>query len=185
MQQEVRFEIAMQGVDELFIIAGAQRGDDQPLGFATGEQSRSMGARQQAGFADNGADGIQGAAINPAAMLDDIAAHHARFQFLQGGAKVGIFQLLFGQMRLDRVLCGGHGGNTFLLVGNRIGGAHASLAHRFHGIVDRGVIRGGKVHRLFGAIFGQINDQVDDRLKRGVRKGDCAQHFFLGQLIGL
>ena len=38
MQQEVFFIGAFQRIDELLVIARAQRGDNQRLGFATGEQ---------------------------------------------------------------------------------------------------------------------------------------------------
>ena len=58
VQQEVGFIGAVQGVDHLLIIAGAQSGHDQTLRFTTGKQRGAVCAWQQAGFAVDCADGI-------------------------------------------------------------------------------------------------------------------------------
>ena len=85
MQQEVGFEVAVQRVDELLIIAGAQRGHDQALRLATGKQGGPMRPRQQANFGFDGTHGVEGAPVDPLAVLDDIAAQNRRFQLLQRG----------------------------------------------------------------------------------------------------
>src|SRR3546814_12694662 len=41
--------LAFHGVDDLVVLAGAERRDCQHLGFAAREQRRTMGARQYAG----------------------------------------------------------------------------------------------------------------------------------------
>ena len=51
MQQERFFVGALQRVDALLVLAGAERGDHQRLGLAAGEQRRAVGARQHADFA--------------------------------------------------------------------------------------------------------------------------------------
>ena len=44
----------------LLVLAGAERGDDQRLGLAAGEQRRAVGARQDADFGDDRADRLRG-----------------------------------------------------------------------------------------------------------------------------
>jgi hypothetical protein len=67
VQQEVGPEVAVQRVDDLLVLAGAQRGDHQALRLATGEQGRAMCARQDAGFADDRAHGLGVAPVDPLA----------------------------------------------------------------------------------------------------------------------
>ena len=80
MQQEALLVGAFQGVDELLVVAGAQGGDHQGLGFAAGEQGRAVGARQDADFRDDRADLVDGAAVDAAAGLDDVAAQDVGFE---------------------------------------------------------------------------------------------------------
>jgi hypothetical protein len=47
---------AGQRVDELLVLAGAERGDDDRLRLAAGEQRRAVGARQDADFRDDRAN---------------------------------------------------------------------------------------------------------------------------------
>src|SRR6056297_317866 len=115
VQQEVRFEIPVQRVDELLVVAGAKRGDHQALRLATGEQRRAVGTRQQAGFTDDRADLIQTTTVDAIAVLDDITAQHDRLELFHGRAKVAVFKLLFAQLSLDRVFGGGNRRGTFLL----------------------------------------------------------------------
>ena len=48
VQHEVLAVLAFERVDDLLVLAGAERGDDERLGLAAGEQRRAMGARQDA-----------------------------------------------------------------------------------------------------------------------------------------
>ena len=75
MQQEALLVGAFQRVDELLVLAGAERGDDQRLRLAAGEQSRAVGARQHADLAENRAHGRQVAAVDAAAVVEDVPAH--------------------------------------------------------------------------------------------------------------
>ena len=74
----------MQRVDHLLVVTGANCGHDQPLCLEAGEQGRALGAWQQAGFGHDGTNLISRAAVNAAAVLDDIAAQNAGFELLQG-----------------------------------------------------------------------------------------------------
>ena len=64
MQQERLFVGALQRVDELFVLAGAERGDDQRLGLTAGEQRRTVRARQHADFRDDLTHGGEVAAVD-------------------------------------------------------------------------------------------------------------------------
>ena len=50
VQHEVLLVGAFERVDELLVFAGAERGDDERLRFAAGEQRRAVRARQNADF---------------------------------------------------------------------------------------------------------------------------------------
>ncbi len=184
MQQEVRFIGAGQRIDHLLVVAGAQRGDHEALGLASGEERRAVGARQEAGFAHNRTHRGGVTAIDPLAGFHDIAAQNRAFELLQSRAEVFIGQLLFGECFFDRGFCCRNRSGALLLVGDRVSGADFVLAHGFHGGEEVGVIRRLEVERLFGGIFGQINDQVDHRLDAVMGEFHRAKHFFFGQLIG-
>ncbi len=184
VQQEIAAEIAMQGVDDLFVVAGSQRGHHQRLGFAAREQGRAMRPRQEAHFAFDRAHRPGVAAVDPGTAIDDIAAQDGRFQLFQRRAQIRILQILIRQsvpdLRLDR-------SNRVLAVGlvlDRIGRAHVSLAQRLHAGIKRAVIGRLEVERLFRRGLGQIDDQVDHGLHRLVAEFDRTQHLVLGQLIG-
>ena len=95
MQQEAFLVGALQGVDELLVLAGAERGDHQRLGLAAGEQRRAVGARQHADFGDDRADGLEIAAVDALAGVEDVPAHDLGFEFLEhaGNAQLVVFRL--------------------------------------------------------------------------------------------
>ena len=64
MQHETICVLALQCIDFLLITRGAQRGNHQRLGFTTGEQRRTVRARQHAGANGDRAHGTGIAAIN-------------------------------------------------------------------------------------------------------------------------
>jgi hypothetical protein len=114
---------ALERVDELLVLAGAERGDHQRLGLAAGEQRRAVGARQDADLGDDRADRLQVAAVDALARVEDVAADDVASSFLKrpptccGSRRL----LLLGEelgatadLRLDRV----DGGAPLLLVGD-------------------------------------------------------------------
>mmetsp|Transcript_3579 Transcript_3579/g.6494 ORF Transcript_3579/g.6494 Transcript_3579/m.6494 type:complete len:499 (+) Transcript_3579:537-2033(+) len=185
VQQEVGFEVAVQRVDELLVVAGAERRDAERLSLATGEQRGAVGPGQDLGLGHDVTDLVQGATVDTAAVLDDIRAKHGGFQLLQGGGEVRILQLLFRQAFLHAFLDGGNGCLTLQLVADRIGFTHLVFAGGADGFEQLRVIGGLEVERLFRGVFGQIDDQVDDRLDRVMGEFHRAEHFRFGQLIGL
>ena len=48
VQHEMLAVLAFERVDDLLVLAGAERGDDERLGLAAGEQRRAVRARQHA-----------------------------------------------------------------------------------------------------------------------------------------
>ena len=108
MQHEPLAVLAGQRVDHLLVLAGAERGDDQRLGFAAGEQCRAMGPGQNADFADDRTDRLGVATVDADAGIEDLAAHDVGFQLLEdlaGNLKVVRLLGLVGQ-RLDHLLFG-------------------------------------------------------------------------------
>ena len=184
VQQEVRPGVAVQRVDDLLIFTGAKGGDNQTLGFATGEQSRTMGARQDAGFAHDRTNGLGVAAVNPGARVHHIPAQDRAFQLLDRRAKVDVLQIFVRQRALDRIHRRRNGVGAVLLVADRERSAHLGFASSLDLGIDRRQVGRGEVEGLIRSIFGQIQDQVDDGLHLFVAEHDRTQHFLFGQLIG-
>ena len=83
VQQERLLVGALQRVDELLVLAGAERGDHQRLGLAAGEQRRAVRARQHADFRDDRAHGLEVAAVDALAGIEDVPAHDLGFELLE------------------------------------------------------------------------------------------------------
>ena len=69
VQHEALLGFAFEGLQALHVVAGAQRGGDQRLGFAAGEDGRTVGARQHADFDPDIADLVELAAVGTALAL--------------------------------------------------------------------------------------------------------------------
>ncbi len=189
MQQEALLVGAFQRVDELFVLAGAERGDDERLCLTTREQRRTVGARQHADLGHNRAHRRQIAPVDAAAVIENVPAHD-----LGLGAMERLGDRLFGEfgqgalgrhggfdLRFHRV----DGGVAILLVGDRIGGAQIRLRDLEHGLLDSRFVDRRQLARLFGGLFGEPDDRLDDRLKRSVACHHGLQHRLFGKLLGL
>ena len=106
MQHEVLAVLALQRVDDLLVLAGAERGDAERLGLAAGEQRRAMRARQDADLGDDRADGLGVAAVDAQAGVQDGVADDVGFQVLERGLGLLGVEALGGQ-RLGGCLRGG------------------------------------------------------------------------------
>uniref|UniRef100_A0A0N4ZCV4 NAD-specific glutamate dehydrogenase n=1 Tax=Parastrongyloides trichosuri TaxID=131310 RepID=A0A0N4ZCV4_PARTI len=189
VQQEGFFVRTGQGVDELFVFAGAERGNDQGLGFAAREQRRTVGARQDADFRDDGADLVQGAAVDAVAVLDNVATQDVGFAFLERSRELGrvdAFRLLVGlHQGLGGLLLGGVDARAALILA-RVGvsGLDVLADQR----LDRGdhvrVVLSLEVERFLGGVLGQVDDGVDDRLHARVREHQGLEHLLFRQLLG-
>ena len=84
VQHEGALVVALERVDVLLVLAGAERGDDQRLGLAAGEQGRAVGAGQHADLGHDRADGLGVAAVDAEAGVEDAVAHHVLLEMLEG-----------------------------------------------------------------------------------------------------
>jgi hypothetical protein len=69
----VRFAAGV-GIEFLGVLASAERGEREGLGFAAAKDGRAMGARQNADFARDGADFVKAAAVEALAAVQDQSA---------------------------------------------------------------------------------------------------------------
>ena len=95
MQKEALLVGALQTIDELLVLAGAKRRDDQRLRLAAGEQRRTMGARQHADFRDDRTDRLDIAAVDANAGVENVPADNLGLQIVKDFG-----DLLLGKLRL-------------------------------------------------------------------------------------
>ncbi len=96
VQHEAIAVFAGQRVDDLLVAVGAERGNSQRLGFATGEQRRAVGARQHAGTHGDRAHGAGVATVDTRLAGQDTATHDGGFHFEEEVAdRVGIRRTFF------------------------------------------------------------------------------------------
>ena len=185
VQHEAFIPQAIQTIDHLFRIGSAERGGDDGLGFAAGEQRRTMGAWQEAHHRFDRAHRLGVAAIDTAAFLQDRAAHDVAFKLLEQLA--GLHLLLrgaVGEHGLGLVLGFGQRRLASRLARQAIGGvdvlADGLLERRQHGLV----VRDGQIPRILGGLLGEADDGIDHRLDAAVREHHAVQHFLFRQLLG-
>ena len=188
VQQERLLVGPLQRVDPLLVLAGAERGHHQRLGFAAGEQRRAVRARQDAGFGDDRTDGLEVAAVDALAGVENVPAHDLGFELLEHAADA---QLVVGRLFPFGEIVRRHlrlGGIDRLvarhLVGDRIGGAQVLLDDAEHFLFERRIVDLGQLARLLGGLLGELDDRLDDRLEVAVAEHHGAEHDLLGQFLG-
>ena len=189
VQQEGFLVAALQGVDPLLVLAGAQRGHDQRLGLAAGEQRRAVRARQHADFGDDRAHGGEVAAVDALAGVEHVPAHDLGFELLEhaGDAQLGVVRIVHaaGEEVLHHLgPDGGDGVLTLLLGRYRIGRAQFLLSDAEDFLFQRLFVGDLVIARLLGGLFGQLDDGLDHRLEMPVAEHHRAEHDVLGQLLG-
>src|SRR5690554_687503 len=83
VEHEGVFLLAFQGIQQLRVTGGTQRGHDQRLGFATGEQRGAVGAIQHADFDVQRAHGLGVATVDARIAVDDALTHGAVFDLTE------------------------------------------------------------------------------------------------------
>ena len=188
VQQERLFIRPLQRVDELLILGGAERGHHQRLGLAAGEQRRAVGARQHADFRHDRTHGLQVAAVDALAGVEDVPAHDLGFQFLEHAGNrelvVGRLGAFRKEVRHHLLFYGGDGVLAVLLLHDRIGGAQILLGERENFLFQRLVVGRDQIARFLGGLLGELDDRLDHRLEVPVSEHHRAQHDLLGQLLG-
>jgi hypothetical protein len=157
MQHEMLAELALQRVDDLLVLAGAEGGDTERLGLAAGEQSGAVGARQDADLGDDGADGLGVPPVDAQAGIEDGVADDVGLQVLEQAFGGGGIDAVLGQR-------GGGGllGGADLVVAGGLGALLIGVGERGAGQrIDAGgqgfLLLGGFGQRpgLLGGVFGE------------------------------
>src|SRR5580698_3371157 len=179
VQQERLFIRSRQRVDVLLVLAGAERGHDHRLGLAAGEQRRAVGTWQDAGFGDDVADGLDVAAVDALAGVENVPADDLGFELLEhtGDAELVVFGLLaFGEEVRHRLfLDGADGGITLLLDRDGVGLAQILFDQAEHFLLDGGIVDHGDFARLLGRLFREFDDRLDHGLEVAVAEHHGAQ----------
>ncbi len=131
VQHEGLFVGALEGVDILLVLAGAERGDGERLGLAAREERAAMGAGQDADLADDGPDRGQVAPVDTRLAVEDARADDLLLRLLEGACHFGrLRSIVVGgdERRHDLVLDGGDPVAAFLLGGDDIGIAQLALS---------------------------------------------------------
>ena len=180
----------MQPVDELLVVACAERRDDRCLRFAAREERGAVDAGQEADLRRDGADGLGVAAVDAVAGVEDAVADDIRLDFLAHGfdelLRDGRFSVVFRQQGLDGLFaCFGKLVDAVLLDFLAISGLEvfrdevAELL--FEGFFVVGSL--GQDPGLFRAGFSQLDDEVDNGLEAFPAEHDGLEHLFLGQFV--
>ncbi len=189
MQQERFLVGAVQRVDPLLVLAGAERRDHDRLRFTAGEQRRAVRTRQHADFGDDRTHGHEIAAVDALRSVEDVPANDLAFEFLEHACDLRhrafrIVDAVRKEMRHRLLLDGGDGVLTFGLARDRIGGAQILFHDAEHFLLDRGDVRRIELARLLGGFFRQIDDRLDHRLEMPVAEHHGTEHDVFGELLG-
>src|SRR5271155_5394385 len=188
VEQEPLLVGAVEGIDILLVLAGAQRRDHERLGFAAGEQSRAVGAGQHADLGLDRAHGGQIAAVDASLIIENVPAHDLGLGVVERfgdlvGREFGL-RAVRRQRRHDLRLNGVDGGVALLLLRQRISGAQIGLADLHDRLFDRRSIVRGELPRLLGGLFSEPDDRLDYWLECGVAGHHRFQHDVLAELLG-
>ena len=105
MEHEAFLGFAFEAFEALHVVAGAERGGDQGLGFAAGEDGAAVGAGQDAGFDPDFADFVEGAGIGTAFLLENFFAEDALAEGFEICFELGLgFFVVFGDFGLQLLL---------------------------------------------------------------------------------
>ena len=83
VQHEILAVVALERVDHLLVLAGAERRHHQRLGLAAGEQRAAVDPRQHADLGHDRPHGLGVAAVDALAGVEDRAAHDRLLELLE------------------------------------------------------------------------------------------------------
>ena len=136
-----------------------------------------------------GAHGLDVAAVDALAGVEDVPAHDLGFEFLEhaGDAQLVVFRLLAlpgKKCAIDLLLGGVDRGVALLLDRDRVGRAQLLLDQAEHLLFERGIVDHRDVARLLGRLLGQLDDRLDHRLEVAMTEHHGAEHDLFGQFLG-
>ena len=190
VQQERFLVRALQRVDPLLVLAGAERRHDQRLRLAAREQGGPMRARQHADLAQDRPNGLHVAAVDAIAGIEDVPAHDLGFEVLEHGGDLKL-RMLRGldvcrqEMAHNALFDGVDRLVPLHLVGDRIGGAQVFFDQATHLIFQRRVVGHDEFPRLLGRLLGEFDDRLDHRLHVPMAEHHGAEHHLFAQLFRL
>ena len=164
MQHEGVFLLAFQGIQQLSVACGTEGGDDQRLGFATGEQCRAVGLVQHADFDGQRTHGTGVATVDTRFAVDDVLAHGAVFDLAEGILHFagGRLTFLTGELGHDLLAQLVQTGIALLLDGDGIGFGDGGTELAADGIQQRGVgLRSGPVPARLAGFGGEFFHGLD------------------------
>src|SRR5579864_2018477 len=144
VQHERLAPLALEGVDDLRIAGGAERGDDQRLGLAAGEERRAVSARQHADSHVDGTHGARIAAVDTRLTVEDALAHDGALELEEDvldGLLAPLRRLATGQRRDRRRLDLAEARMALLLLGDAVGGGERRIGLQRHRGGQPGIIR--------------------------------------------
>ncbi len=145
MQHERLFIGALERVDILLVLAGAERGDGESLGLAPGEQRAAMGAGQDADLAHDGPDRGQIAPVDAPLGVEDAGADDVLLRRLEGAGQFRSHRtvVIRGHQRGEHLLLDcGHPVAALMLGGDGISLTQLGLGSFAHALDIRAVILG-------------------------------------------
>ncbi len=189
VQHEALGVLALQGVDALLVLPGAEGGRDDGLRLAAGEEDGTVHARQQRRTDGDRAHGARVAPVDARLAVQDLAAHDLRLDVLEDaahdvavGGRIGVDDagvehalldvlelLLAHRLRLDAI------GLVEVALGEAADLLHQRLV----------VLRRSPVPVVLAALVGQLGDGADRGLHLLVAVHDRAEHHLLGQFARL
>ena len=188
MQQEVLFVRPFQRVDELLVLAGAERGDHQSLRLAAGKDGGAVGARENADLRQDRAHGRQIAAVDANLVVENIPADHLGLQFVKHVGDQLLVEPGLAAFRQQRGvhlgLDGVNGLVAVLLDGDLVGFAQLGLGDFGDRLLDIALLGRGEIPRVLGGALGQPNDGLDHRLEARMSRHDGGQHGLFRKLFG-
>ncbi len=186
VQHEVLAALALQRVDDLLVLPGAQRRDAQRLGLAAGEQRRAVRARQDADLGHDRAHRLGVAAVDAHAGVQDGVADDVGLEVLEHALGLVGVQALSASSAIAAFLAAPTLSWRACLTPPDTPRPSARGPARPAGCAARQLRRRlGQRPRLLGRVLGQLDDRLDHRLELRVAELDRAEHDLLGQLVRL
>ena len=187
VQHEGVFFLAFQGVQQLCVTGSTQGRNDQGLGFATGEQRRTVSLRQNADFDVQRTHGAGVATVDTWLAVNDVFANGAVFDLTESSFDFAGRRLAFftGQLGNDLVLQLTQASVAVGLDGDGVGVGDGSAELGADSAQQFGGFRGSSPGpgRL-GSFGSQFFNRVDHNLELVVSKQYGTQHLVFGQLFG-
>ena len=189
MEQERVLALTFQGIDDLHVTGGTQRGGNDSLSLTTGEQGGTVNGRQYANFHLDRANGLVVTAIDTRLAFDNLQTNdrlldlaEVLLHFLFGRLAFFFTGQFFNGSRFDltQTLVTGH------LVANRVGFFDGTTELGLDGVQQLSVFRLGLPFPARLAVLGsKFLDGSDRSLHFLVAEQYGAQHLVLCQAFGL